>query len=207
MCNVSFLKKDKRQKFINLSVKVLEKLRQLKIKNKIFNNIESTMVFKQVFPYETFLLLFSSNIKFGSSFTESMSVINFITDSECYYLSSIYLNAELDCIFFPFEVILFTKKEFFEKKIFYCFLLFYCYLRFTSVKFRFITKYNVLKSISGIYAGFSWVERELIEMNSFIINGVKDTRKLLTNYGANLDGVNGILSSYYDYDFVVQELY
>lgn len=49
-----------------------------------------------------------------------------------------------------------------------------------NVKFK-----NSLQSISKIYRGSSWVERENKEFNNIIFNNLNDTRKLLSNYNYN----------------------
>lgn len=44
-----------------------------------------------------------------------------------------------------------------------------------------------LQSISSIYSGNSWVERELKEFNGVNFSNLNDTRKLLLNYNYNTD--------------------
>lgn len=42
-------------------------------------------------------------------------------------------------------------------------------------------------SISSVYSGNNWVEREIKEFNNVFIQNMKDSRKLLLNYNYNTD--------------------
>jgi hypothetical protein len=115
--------------------------------------LESRKFLKQVIPFETIFLTFVTNMGCCTSFVDN-SVLTFIISSNLYYLVSIYLNTELDCSFFPFELVLFFK-EILSKKIFNYSVFFYCYFRFTSIRFVFRSRFNKIKSIAGIYSGFN----------------------------------------------------
>lgn len=54
---------------------------------------------------------------------------------------------------------------------------------FFDFKFLIITKFNnYLQSITQIYPGNTWIERELREFNKTTFLNLVDTRKLLSNY-------------------------
>lgn len=66
------------------------------------------------------------------------------------------------------------------------------FLTYNSIFFDFkifiITNYiKQLNSISKIYFGSSWQEREAKEFNSLHFIGLNDTRKLLSNYNYNVE--------------------
>lgn len=60
---------------------------------------------------------------------------------------------------------------------------------------------NFIQSISKIYPGCLWLEREMKEFSDITIFNLKDTRKLLTNYGYNKDMV------YTNYNNIINDLY
>lgn len=54
--------------------------------------------------------------------------------------------------------------------------------------FKILTKilfYNNLQSISQIYCGNTWVEREIREFYNILFFNLLDSRKLLSNYNYN----------------------
>lgn len=65
-----------------------------------------------------------------------------------------------------------------------------------------INKYSNLVSISNLYSSATWVERELIEFNNIKFIGLKDSRRLLTDYTC-------IYNNYKDnnYNIIYQDLY
>ncbi len=56
---------------------------------------------------------------------------------------------------------------------------------FNTNKLNIITKGNKKQSLSSIYKGNIWMERELSELHNFFFINLLDTRKLLQNYTIN----------------------
>ena len=59
--------------------------------------------------------------------------------------------------------------------------LFSCYLTY-NYQVMYMTTNNKLSSISSIFKGSVWIERELKELTNMYFIGLKDTRRLLSDY-------------------------
>jgi hypothetical protein len=117
---------------------------------------------------------------FCTNYTDSASTIQLQLINDAFWLFSLYLNTNLYSIYFPVDLILFfTTKNNIEN--YRGFILFFCYFMGVNLNVKFVVEGKLL-SLSYIYSGLSWVERELKEFNSIFISGMRDTRKLLTNY-------------------------
>ena len=78
-----------------------------------------------------------------------------------------------------------------------------CYLTYFSLITY--TNTDVIESISSIYSGFSWVERETQELFNFTVRSLVDSRRLLTDYTSGKpDHISYNTTSY---DHLTQNLY
>lgn len=79
------------------------------------------------------------------------------------------------------------------------------YISFQTIFFDYkilLNCFNLTKllSISNIYKNFSWVERELKEINKIMFIGLKDSRKLLLNYNYNIE------NQYINYNNIINDI-
>jgi hypothetical protein len=66
----------------------------------------------------------------------------------------LYLNTELDCVYFPLEASVFLSSRINSVDKFTDSMLLYSYFRFTSLRFHFSFYLNDLKSITSLYKGY-----------------------------------------------------
>jgi hypothetical protein len=140
--------KDKRQKFVKVSLAILNKLLETKEYDE-----EQTFI-KQIFPFETFVLLNASSSYFCTVSTYGAATLN-ITILEYYYFHvCLFLNTELNSVFVPLELIFIKFPANDNKKIFSCSLFIHCFFKFTNLNLKFSVLSCKVASIAGIYAGF-----------------------------------------------------
>lgn len=85
---------------------------------------------------------------------------------------------------------------------------FSCLLRNTRISFYLNlheTKLPSLYSSSKLFKGSTWVERELSELFNINFIGLRDTRRLLTDYTLNINENSEYKTS--NYEFITQDLY
>jgi hypothetical protein len=177
------------------------------LKDKRQKFVTKKLVIKQILPYETFILINSENFCFFTNYLGSPFLLNLVIDIRYYYFMCLYLNTELDCVYFPLELSVFLSSRINSIDKFTGSMLLYGYFRFTSLRFHFFFYLNDLKSITSLYKGYIWVEREIAEFTNVIITGLLDNRKLLTNY-LQLSKFDHYCSDrFYNFDSIVHELY
>lgn len=163
--------------FINVMAFVKKKLLKFFLINfrNIFTKYSINFIIYKPFGsfFDQYLLI--PNISFFYSTVTNWLDININLSSKYYFylcltwgLNFKELNIALDS-----SVDVNTKKK--SISIFTC-------LYSGTYKFVFITFETIIQSISLIFPSFSWVERELKELNSIIYTNLVDTRRLLTDY-------------------------
>ena len=124
-----------------------------------------------------FGILNISNLKFKYSYSNN---IFFMTILKKYYFFYFLLNKKNinTLLYYNIDCFLLKNKKTTQIN------------QFSSIQtifsdFKFLLEvntYNNLQSISSIYSGNTWIERELKEMNDCYFNNLVDSRKLLLNY-------------------------
>jgi hypothetical protein len=181
-------------------------MRKLKKLLKLDSLSDFKVILKQILPFEMILLSGLQNINFCTSSIDSSAVVTFFVKYYYYYYSVLCLNCELDCVYFPAELVLFRKNAIVEKTIYNSFIYLYCYYKFTRIKINFFICNNKLKSLTGIYRGLNWVEREIKEFKKIFVCGLVDSRKLLTSYFVFYKN-NNLYCENFVYDTILYELY
>lgn len=133
---------------------------------------------KSIWWVEFTTLNFSNNLFF---YNKSNNLLSIKTKAKNLYLLSILLKYNLNSYFYCFvdAVVLKKEKSYFTYQVFQTI--------FQDIKFIILVNDKKLISLSTIYPGNTWVERELRESTGVNYTGLLDTRKLLLNYTYKTD--------------------
>lgn len=202
----SFSLMDERQKsryfdpdLISDSSKYTE-LTNLVIK-KHFSDAKPFTVFWHKLPIESFILI--NNMRnFSCSFStlSSSNSSNIQLKAKNYYYFTLFLNFNLDEIFFPVDAYVYQQNA---HKVYNLVFTSVYYQRWLSVSCAYVDEQ--LYSISNIYKSFVWVEREIQELTNTYFIGLVDNRRLLTDY--TMYQLNSAVYRTNSYDLVTQNLY
>lgn len=154
-------------------------------------------VLNQNFPYEIFIAAGFCPIFFTTT-KQSAANLNIKILSN-YFYTLLLFRASLKDVYFPVDLSIFNNKKDFLYSL-------SSYLNFTNINLWGSIHDSSLHSISRLYSGFSWVEREHREFLGLPFIGLKDSRRLLTDYtdsGADTTKLYKTLS----YDLLTQNLY
>lgn len=130
----------------------------------------------------------------------SLNVINIPLDTLCFlngYFNLIFIQKKhnkhlilsimdigytflLMCLRFELKNINFIQDSFFYNQIITTHLS--CYFKQNNILIHTFLKENLLYSLSYVYQSFSWLEREISELDHLYVVGLRDSRRLLTNY-------------------------
>lgn len=131
-----------------------------------------------IWPLDAILLLRDDAYQIHTSTVQPATTL-VISLANNHYNFSLGLKTELTALYFPLD---------------FCFLAdepngfnkfsgqFNNYLSSNSIALFVLTAKPQLISISSLFAGCSWVEREIKEFNLITFLGLRDTRRLLTDY-------------------------
>lgn len=162
-----FYKSDDRQKFFKIFPEKVKLRKYVNIKEPYF-------IWGQPKPIETLILLkTNSTLNFFSTTTNSANTLHFSINRDNHYWFYLYLRVNSTKLYAPLD---FSYVP--ELKTTY--LVASCYL--TSYFVITHTAQRIIKSLSTAYSSFVWVERELVEFFDVFIFGLKDNRRLLTDY-------------------------
>lgn len=168
---------------------------------KHFSDAEPFTVFWHKLPIESFILVnntSSFNCVFSTLSNSSSSNIYFKNNN--YYYFTLFLNFNLDEIFFPVDAYVHQKNVHDVYNLVFTSMY---YQRWLSISSTCGSKR--LHSISNIYKSFVWVEREIQELANIYFIGLIDNRRLLTDYTTYL--LNQTVYKTNSYDLVTQNLY
>lgn len=89
------------------------------------------------------------------------------------FFNTLYLKLSLTSLYTPVDISNISNKDMFT--------LFTCFFNFSYLSYltTFCSQY---RSLTTIFPGLVWVEREIKELTNYVITGLKDTRRLLTDY-------------------------
>jgi len=139
-------------------------------KNKQFSNLSIWWL--------DFSILNTKNTKFKYSLTNNIFYINIHNN---FFLTFFIINKKNlnNLLFYILDNLVVSS----EKKYFLTYnSIFFDFKIFITTKFS-----KQINSISKIYFGSSWQEREAKEFNNIVFIGLNDTRKLLSNYNYNTE--------------------
>lgn len=210
--------KDKRQKFKKYKVenyfygKTLERLL------KLIHPAKEVELWIGDIPMDPFIYISGRSqdkdnnnylINFFSSTYEPKNVFTFNFNYKYYYHFILLLKLQFDDIIFPIDMCFYKKNE--DKAII---INLSSYLTYSYYKLAFFFDNKLISdedidvrfmSISSIYPSFTWVERELAELNDITFKNLRDGRRLLTDYTtANYDTNDYKTTSY---NLTVENLY
>lgn len=125
-------------------------------------------------PYTNFLLnqslVFVNSLNFSNVF-----FFNFLKKN--YINQTLFLMLNFTNFFFFFELSYLNYKNNVNIHA-----LFNCFFTNTMIVYLLKTQNNTIDSLSYLYPSSVWAERELKEMTSVFVTGLKDSRRLLTDY-------------------------
>lgn len=154
----------------------------LSIKNNLLNiEVNELPVFLGINPLNSLLLIRSlGHLIFNTSTINNINLIECKVDSFCYYWFNTFLKFELTNInfFHDMSLIKYNKLNIQTFSVISCLFFYSSLLVNTTHQFD-------ISSVSSIFSGSTWVERELSEFNSIFFIGLKDSRRLLSDYLSN----------------------
>lgn len=181
--------------------------RRVVIKTGVLNKLlktsgypETSEAVFQVFPLEILLFMHNEWYTVLTNFSFPAYVISiYFKSSINYYCFALFVRTIIDGVYFPLDLVVYKRQV--EK--FIGFVFFSCYFIFTSIVIYFPIENRTVDSISSIFFGFLWVEREVREFNNIIVSCARDMRRLLTPYGrySSEDNITCV------YDCITQGLY
>ena len=117
-----------------------------------------------------------------------------------YYWSSIFQKLNWGCSIFPLDASCWLKN----KKT-YIFVVFSCFFKKNMWSYFYALDTKVLQSLSKSFSSFVWVEREIKEFYNVSFLGLKDGRRLLTDYTVITPEYNSYETR--GYNNIIQDLY
>lgn len=146
-------------------------------KTKFYTSDELTTI-TEVWPLHTLLLI--SPVRYNIMTSSVANASNLIVGVlKNYYTFSLFLKTELNSLYFPMDLSVFSERTSVLQNI----AVHYSdYLSSSSTTLLSFVEDAQLYSLSNIYQGFTWVERETKEFDTITFIGLRDTRRLLTDY-------------------------
>lgn len=187
---ICFYKSDERQKVFKIFPQKSKYAKYTSLK-------DPYLVWAQPKPLETLIMLdVDDSLNFYTKTTTGANFLHFSLPSASHYFFYLYLRINSGRVYTPLDL------SYVGDLRASC-LVSSCY--FSSFFLVTHTVHTTLDSISTIYSSFNWVEREVLEFFDVYINGLKDSRRLLTDYTVlDIDNQSYKTTSY---DGLTQNLY
>lgn len=153
-------------------------------------------------PIEAWYLgmtLHNCGIKTSSAAFDTTSIVA-TNLKEFYYWSAIFQKVVWGGTFFPMDLSCWYKND----KLYMC-LVFSCFFKRNFLMYLFSLDSKTIDSLSKIFSSFVWVEREAKEFYNIFFVGLKDSRRLLTDYTADRLNTNSYETR--GYNLTVQDIY
>lgn len=155
-------------------------------------------------PLDSLVLAkFLSPLVFSDDFMLKTNELTAKLSLKYFYWFSVFLRFELSHVFSPTDIsaVAFSSKTISFNYIFSCF--FSNLLLTVSIPNNYT---SVVCSLSQLFSGFTWSERELSEFYNLFFIGLRDSRRLLTDYAGQFHGVDDQYKTTI-YSGLTQELY
>lgn len=164
----------------------------------LMKNEKKQLILNQNFPYEIFVATNFCPIFFTTT-AQPAANVNINVFSRPFYVI-LLLRSYLSDLYFPVDLSIFNTN----KNLVYGFSNF---LSGTSINLWGSLKAKTLYTISTLYRGFTWVEREHKEFLNVNFIGLEDTRRLLTDYTQCSQDIDADSYKTISYDLLTQTLY
>ena len=138
-------------------------------------------------------LITTKNTKYRYSYTDN---IFFIDIRDSYYLFFLLNKKNMYSIYLYILDLVYFKHTATSKAIYVSYQSFF----FDQKILLFHQPIDKVRSLSNLYKGSRWLERELREESSIPVLNLKDTRKLLHNYDYNKN------LSYNNYSYILNDI-
>lgn len=184
--------------------RVFTDLNIAKDKRNIFiTNTDDTLKWYSKFPWEIFLELNSTKINFLTlnCYKNSSNLLINLSSRET-LLTQLLLFTNFTSLYSYIDATYYFGKE--KSVYFTTFSCFYNDVRLQFYSNIIIKKIPFINSISKLFIGSQWVERELKEFFKIFFINLSDTRRLLTDYTNIPDNTYNIFNNY---SVVSQDLY
>lgn len=187
---IRFYKSDERQKVFKIFPQKSKYAKYTSLK-------DPYLVWAQPKPLETLVMLdLDESIDFYTETSTGANFLHFSLPNTSHYFFYLYLRINSARVYTPLDLS-------YIKELRSSSLVSSCY--FSSFFLVTHTNHTTLDSISTIYSAFNWVEREVLEFFDVHILGLRDSRRLLTDYTAfSVDNSSYKTTSY---DGLTQNLY
>lgn len=154
-------------------------------------------------PYDSiFLTRFLGNLTFGTNTLTTTDSISLVVNRDIHYWLTVFLRFEISNLFF-IQDFTFYGENMHELGVISsvnCYFFNFSVLTFGQKSFS-----SEFPSLSGIYPGCIWMEREMGEFFNIFFLGLKDARRLLTDYTERPNTTSFYRTSMYS--GLVQDLY
>lgn len=164
---------------------------------------DTLFIWNQAIPFDSFFM-FSNFLNFTIFTTTCADPArqHVFFSHFYYYWFCLFLKINTSNIYFLQDLYIFKKV----KSEHICLLNVACYYTSSMLTLYTEVKKNLtIESLSGIYRGFIWVEREVQEFSNLLFCNLLDTRRLLTDYTQNTDVNLSYKTTHYD--ILTQNLY
>lgn len=171
---IAFFFSDSRQKFKKVDLK--KKFPYLS--SNFWKTEAEVVIWQHPAPLESiFFLTNFFNVSFLSSTLLNDSSVKVLGDQSNYYWNVFFLKTQLHNYYYLVDLSCF----FINKSISVCKNA-SCFFKGNFIEFYYPIVNKPLLSLSKLYSSFIWVEREAKEFYNIYFNGLKDSRRLLTDY-------------------------
>lgn len=153
-------------------------------------------------PIESWFLLVSTQFCDIATSTLNFDTTTLMTTNSKtpYYWGAVFHRLTWSGNFFPLDLSCWHANN----KLF-VYLVFSCFFKRNFFVYFYALQTNKLQSLSRIFSSFTWVERETKEFYNIFFTGLKDSRRLLTDYTTLLPDYKHYETR--GYNSVVQDLY
>lgn len=154
-------------------------------------------------PYDVLLLTrFFGNVTFGLNTLNNTDTLSINTNYKLLYWFNVFLKFELSNLFFVQDITNIQTNNLNSN----LFSAYSCYFfNFSIYNFSNLNITNQLNSLSKLFLSCVWIERELSEFFNIFFIGLKDSRRLLSDYTTNTPSHHTYKTTMYS--GFVQDLY
>lgn len=199
---ITTFKKDTR--FFKRKVRVPKYIRSLFKKHTDKELLDMGFCYVDILPWDTIMLLrFLTPITLSTNSNLNAITHEILLQKNFFYWFLVLLRFELSFLFFPHDVAYTTNKQSGSS---FLFAPVSCLFFHINLYIRQELKCSgAIFSLSETFQGLTWVERELSEFNQLYFNGLRDGRRLLTDYGTYNVDYNSYKTN--SYNLISQDLF
>lgn len=173
---------NKDTRFFKRKVRVPKHLRSLFKKHTDKELLEMGFCYVDILPWDTLMLLrFLTPLTLSTNSNLNTITHEVLIKANYFYWFVTFLRFELMHIFFPHDIAYVKRSS--DTKAFLFAPLSCFFFHVNLYVHQEVSSFNSTFSLSEVFQGLTWVERELSEFHHLYLVGLRDGRRLLTDYG------------------------